>query len=61
MSELRVRNVFTNVVCDKTEDELAVLPDMYEVVMTIRRFTKLSCCGADDTIEMTISFHKEED
>jgi hypothetical protein len=61
VSELRVRNVFTNIVCDKTEDELAVLPDMYEVVDDNTPITQAKCCGEDDTIEYDdIVSHKEE-
>lgn len=61
VSELRVRNVFTNIVCDKTEDELAVLPHMYEVVDDNTPITQAKCCGEDDTIEDDdIVSHKEE-
>ncbi len=57
-----MRNVFTNIVCDKSEDELAVLPDMYEVVADDTPLTQAKCCGEDDTIEDDdIVSHKEED
>lgn len=56
-----MRNVFTNIVCDKTEDELAVLPNMYEVVDDNTPITQAKCCGEDDTIEDDdIVSHKEE-
>lgn len=57
-----MRNVFTNIVCDKTEDELAVLPDMYEVVDDNTPITQAKCCGENDTIEDDdIVSNKEED
>lgn len=48
---MRVRNVYTNIVCEKSEAELSVLPDMYERVDDKTPITQPSCCGADDTIE----------
>ena len=48
---MRVRNVYTGIVCEKSEAELSVLPDMYERVDDETPLTRLSCCGADDTIE----------
>ena len=48
---MRVRNVYTNIVCEKSEAELSVLPDMYERVDAVTPLTRPSCCGADGTIE----------
>lgn len=48
---MRVRNIYTGIVCDKTKDELSVLPDMYEVVEESTPLTQEKCCGEDDTIE----------
>ena len=48
---MRVRNVYTNIVCEKSEAELSVLPDMYERVLSSTPLTQPSCWGADDTIE----------
>lgn len=48
---MRVRNIHTGIVCDKSEDELSVLPPMYEPVEAGTPLTQPKCCGADDTIE----------
>ena len=62
MIDLRVRNVFTGIVCDKSEDELSVLPDMYERVDDAIPLTQPKCCGADDTINIDNNdSYKEED
>lgn len=59
---MRVRNVYTNIVCEKSEAELSVLPDMYERVDDNTPITQAKCCGEDDTIEDDdIVSHKEED
>lgn len=59
---MRVRNKYTNIVCEKSEAELSVLPDMYELVDDETPLTQPSCCGADDTIsDDNDSFLKEED
>lgn len=62
MSELRVRNKHTGIVCEKSEAELSVLPDMYDIVDDNTPITQAKCCGEDDTIEDDDIFsHKEED
>lgn len=62
MSELRVRNKHTGIVCEKSEAELSVLPDMYDIVDDNTPITQAKCCGEDDTIEDDdIISHKEED
>ena len=62
MSELRVRNKHTGIVCEKSEAELSVLPDMYDIVDDNTPITQAKCCGDDDTIEDDdIISHKEED
>lgn len=48
---MRVRNKYTGIVCEKSEAELGVFPDMYELVDDKTPLTHPSCCGADDTIE----------
>ena len=48
---MRVRNKYTGIVCEKSEAELSVLPDMYLLVDDKTPLTRPSCCGADDTIE----------
>ena len=48
---MRVRNIYTGIVCDKSEDELSVLPPMYERVDDSTPVTQPNCCGANDTIE----------
>lgn len=48
---MRVRNKYTGIVCEKSEAELSVLPDMYERVDNETPLTQPRCCGADDTIE----------
>ena len=60
---MRVRNIYTGIVCDKTEDELSVLPPMYEPVNSDTPLTQPKCCGADDTIgnEDDHDFLEEED
>lgn len=50
--DLRVRNIYTGIVCEKSKDELSVLPDMYEHVDSETPITQPKCCGADDTIEV---------
>lgn len=61
MSELRVRNKHTGIVCEKSEAELSVLPDMYDIVDDNTPITQAKCCGEDDTIEDDdIISHKEE-
>lgn len=62
VSELRVRNKHTGIVCEKSEAELSVLPDMYDIVDDNTPITQTKCCGEDDTIEDDdIVSHKEED
>lgn len=59
---MRVRNKHTGIVCEKSEDELSVLPDMYDIVDDNTPITQAKCCGEDDTIEDDdIVSHKEED
>lgn len=48
---MRVRNRHTGIVCEKSEAELAVLPDMYDIVDDDTPITQPKCCGADDIIE----------
>lgn len=50
--DLRVRNIHTGIICEKSKDELSVLPDMYEHVDGDTPITQPKCCGADDTIEV---------
>lgn len=57
---MRVRNVYTNIVCEKSEAELSVLPDMYERVDDETPLTQPSCCGADDTIEDDNTIDQED-
>jgi len=62
VSELRVRNKHTGIVCEKSEAELSVLPDMYDIVDDNTPITQAKCCGEDDIIEDDdIVSHKEED
>lgn len=59
---MRVRNKYTGIVCEKSEAELSVLPDMYVLVDDKTPLTRLSCCGGDDTIDNdNDTFLKEED
>lgn len=59
---MRVRNKHTGIVCEKSEAELSVLPDMYDIVDDNTPITQAKCCGEDDTIEDDdIVSHKEED
>jgi len=59
---MRVRNKHTGIVCEKSEAELSVLPDMYDIVDDNTPITQAKCCGEDDTIEdEDIVSHKEED
>lgn len=48
---MRVRNIYTGIVCEKSKDMLSVLPDMYEPVDNGTPITVPKCCGADDTID----------
>lgn len=48
---MRVRNIHTGIVCEKSKDMLSVLPDMYEPVDDAVPITVPKCCGADDTID----------
>ena len=48
---MRVRNIHTGIVCEKSKDMLSVLPDMYEPVDNRTPITVPKCCGADDTID----------
>ena len=48
---MRVRNKYTGVVCEKSEAELSIFSDMYELVDDETPLTQPPCCGADDTIE----------
>lgn len=48
---MRVRNKYTGIVCEKSEAELSVFSDMYELVDDETPLTQPLCCGADDTIE----------
>lgn len=48
---MRVRNKYTGIVCEKSEAELSVFSDMYELVDDETPLTQPPCCGADDTIE----------
>lgn len=59
---MRVRNKYTGIVCEKSEAELSVLPDMYVLVDDKTPLTQPPCCGADDTIgNDNDPFLKEED
>lgn len=59
---MRVRNKHTGIVCEKSEAELSVLPDMYDIVDDDTPITQAKCCGGDDTIEDDdIVSYKEED
>ena len=46
-----MRNKYTGIVCEKSKDELSVLPGMYDIVDDDTPVTQPKCCGADDTIE----------
>nr|DAM78731.1 MAG TPA: hypothetical protein [Caudoviricetes sp.] len=58
---MRVRNKYTGIVCEKSEAELAVLPDMYDIVDDETPLTQPPCCGADDTIEYDNDTSKKEE
>lgn len=57
---MRVRNIYTGIVCEKSEAELSVLPDMYEPVDGDTPLTRTSCCGADDTIDVDNTSDQED-
>lgn len=59
---MRVRNIYTGIVCEKSKDMLSVLPDMYEPVdddddMPVAR---PKCCGADDIIDVDNTSDQED-
>lgn len=57
---MRVRNIYTGIVCEKSEAELSVLPDMYEHVDDDTPITVPKCCGADDTIDVDNTSDQED-
>lgn len=57
---MRVRNIYTGIVCEKSEAELSVLPDMYELVDDDIPITVPKCCGADDTIDVDNTSDQED-
>lgn len=57
---MRVRNIYTGIVCEKSEAELSVLPDMYELVDDDVPITVPKCCGADDTIDVDNTGDQED-
>ena len=57
---MRVRNKYTGIVCEKSEAELSVLPDMYEPVDADTPITVPKCCGADDTIDVDNTSDQED-
>ena len=57
---MRVRNKYTGIVCEKSEAELSVLPDMYEFVDGDTPITVPKCCGADDTIDVDNTSDQED-
>lgn len=57
---MRVRNKYTGIVCEKSEAELSVLPDMYELVDANTPITVPKCCGADDTIDVDNTSDQED-
>lgn len=57
---MRVRNKYTGIVCEKSEAELSVLPDMYEPVDGDTPITVPKCCGADDIIDINITTDQED-
>jgi hypothetical protein len=58
---MRVRNRHTGIVCEKSEAELAVLPDMYDIVDDDTPITQPKCCGVDDIIEDDNDTSKKEE
>lgn len=57
---MRVRNKHTGIVCEKSEAELSVLPDMYDIVDDNTPVTQAKCCGADDTIKDDNTSNQED-
>ena len=57
---MRVRNIHTGIVCEKSKDMLSVLPDMYEPVDDNTPVTQPKCCGADDIIDAEIISDQED-
>ena len=57
---MRVRNKYTGIVCEKSEAELSVLPDMYVLVEDKTPITVPKCCGADDTIDVDNTSDQED-
>ena len=56
---MRVRNIHTGIVCEKSMDMLSVLPDMYEPVDDTP-VTQPKCCGADDIIDIDNTTDQED-
>lgn len=57
---VRVRNIHTGIVCEKSKDMLSVLPDMYEPVDGDTPVTRPKCCGADDIIDVDNTNDQED-
>lgn len=57
---MRVRNIHTSIVCEKSKDMLSVLPDMYEPVDDDTPVTQPKCCGADDIIDIDNTTDQED-
>lgn len=57
---MRVRNKYTGIVCEKSEAELSVLPDMYVLVDDKTPITVPKCCGVDDTIDVDNTSDQED-
>lgn len=57
---MRVRNIYTGIVCEKSKDMLSVLPDMYEPVNDNTPVTQPKCCGADDIIDIDNTTDQED-
>ena len=57
---MRVRNIHTGIVCEKSMYMLSVLPDMYEPVDEDTPVTQAKCCGADDIIDIDNTTDQED-
>lgn len=57
---MRVRNIHTGIVCEKSKDMLSVLPNMYEPVDDNTPVTQPKCCGADDIIDAETTSDQED-
>lgn len=57
---MRVRNIYTGIVCEKSEGMLSVLPDMYEPVGDDTPVTRPKCCGGDDIMDIDNTMDQED-